>query len=54
MARPIKEIPVLRGKSSKFFNQSLNENAGSKVSVEERDRILAVVKAVVNKQKLVS
>ena len=51
MARTIKEIPVLKGKSSKFFNQSLTENAGRVVSVEERERILAVVKAVLDKQK---
>jgi hypothetical protein len=51
MARPIKDTPVLYGKSSIYFNQTLAANADNKVTVAEKKAILDIVSSVLKKQR---
>ena len=49
MGRPIRAIPTLRGKNSKFFHESLAKNS-TKITPEEKQRITEAVNAVLNQK----
>lgn len=46
MASPIKDTPVLTGKSARRFESIIKENETKRISLEERERIMAVYRSV--------
>jgi len=51
MATPIKPTPFLEGEDSIRFNKLLEKNKDKKVSKEDRERSMAIYKAVIENQK---
>jgi hypothetical protein len=53
MATPIKITPVLKGESSRRFNEKLNAQKNEKISSEEKQKIKDLVfKVISNSKKL--
>jgi hypothetical protein len=46
MATPIKETPVLTGKSARRFESIIKDNETKRISPEERERIMAIYHSV--------
>ena len=46
MATPIKDTPVLTGKSARRFEKIIKENETKRVSSDERERIMAAYRRV--------
>jgi hypothetical protein len=51
MATPIKITPVLKGESSRRFNEKLNAQKSQKVTSEEKQRIKNLVAKVILNSK---